>query len=108
MSMRWVSIHDKVLPPCWKLIGLGMETRGVSEIGINRLDRGSFVPQFNQPSWGLRVATTGINDQIGVKCSGKTPLSSLGYLDANDTRPVLRGEQSCHFSISNDMYFGPL
>jgi hypothetical protein len=45
------------------MIRLGIETRGVSEIGVNRLDGGRFVPQFNQPSWGLRVATTGIHDQ---------------------------------------------
>jgi hypothetical protein len=47
MSMRRMSIHDEVVPLCGKLIRLGIETRGVSEIGVDRFYWGIFVPHFD-------------------------------------------------------------
>ena len=34
--MRGMSIHDETVPLCRKVIRLGIETRGVSEIGVDR------------------------------------------------------------------------
>src|SRR5215469_13259065 len=72
MSMRGTSIHDEVVPLCGKLIRLGIETRGVSEIGVDRFYWGVFVPHFDQPLWSLRMAATGIYDQIGMQCTSAT------------------------------------
>src|SRR6266700_297959 len=47
MFTRWTPIHDEVLPLGRKLLGFRIKTRGISERGVDCLDGGCIVPQFD-------------------------------------------------------------
>src|SRR5262249_19971856 len=90
--------------PLW----FGIEPRGVSEIGVDRLCRRGFVPQVEKPVWRLRMAAAGVNDQIGAQGRGAALLPSLAQLDATPTPTIRRGEQSGDLGSGDDLDFGPL